>query len=369
MASLQHIKTGWQTGYRLRVCTGGKRHSVWLGPVREREAKAIQLHVEAVIQSQKLRTPLPTETQRWLRDLAAELRQRLSPVLGTSKSVDEAAEAYIAHVEATHKDTTARAAEDTISQFAAHFGSQSMRSINGDHIDTWLIRQNVAESTLGKHVKILRTWLKWCLAENLIDTIPSISTPATIGVGAKEYIDFSEFQKVIEYYAHDKEMQCILALSRWSGLRVASEIVTLRRSNIDIAGDRFIIDDSKRSHRQSRGPPKIRTLPLFSGLRPYVMALLDQPGKPTDYLLPTVGGQNAQRIGSMLRQRVYRALDKLGIPRWPKVFHSPRATRQTQLKDQFGEKAACDWIGNSPDVSRRNYELIDGETFARAVDA
>ena len=369
MASLFQVKTGWQTGYRLQYRTSGRRHSMWLGNVRDSEARRVLLHVSAIEEAIKLKTPIPSETLRWLAD-HAQYRQSLAPLLGTSKTVDEAADLYYLHVQANHKETTARAAEDTIGQFASHFGNQPLRSITGETIDGWLARQNVAASTVGKHVKILRTWLRWSLAQHLIDTVPQISTPSTIGVGEKAYVDFDgQYQQLIDYFAGDREMQCILAMARWNGPRVASEVVTLRRSNVDLANDRFLIDDSKRSHRQSRGPPKIRTLPLFSSLRPYVMAMLAQPGKPTDYLLPTIGGQNAQRAGSLLRQRVYRALDKLGIPRWPRVFHSPRATRQTQLKESVGEKAACDWIGNTPDVSRRNYELIDGETFARAVDA
>ena len=208
MASLQLIKKGWQTGYRLRVCAGGKRHSVWLGPLREREAMTVKLQVEAVIDSQKLRTPLPTETQRWLAQIPAELRGRLREVLGVSKTVDEAVELYVVHVEATHKPSTARAAADTLEQFASHFGSLQLRSLTAVQIDSWLAKQNVCESTVGKHVKHLRTWLAWCRdpAQGYCDSELSITTPATIGVGAKEFVDLKEFERVINYFT-DPEME------------------------------------------------------------------------------------------------------------------------------------------------------------------
>jgi hypothetical protein len=369
MASLQHIKNGWQTGYRLRVCTGGKRHSVWLGNVRRREADTVQLHVEAIIQSQRLQTPIPSETQRWIRDLSADLRTRLRPILGVERTVDEAADAYVVYCEKQLKPTTARSNADTVTQFAADYGSSSLRLITGDQIDTWLLRRNVAASTIGKHVKHLRSWFAWALQAQLIESAPTIETPATIGQGEKQFIDFDQWQKVIDHFASKPEMQCVLALSRWCGLRIASELVTLRRSSVDLASERLLIEDSKRSHRQSRGPPVVRKVPLFAGLRPYLMVMLERPGGPHDYLLPTIGGQDAERVGSLLRQRVYRALDKLGLERWPRVFHSLRATRQTQLKDLFGEHAACEWIGNSRDEFRQSYELIPDEIFTRAVDA
>lgn len=368
MASLQKITKGWQTGYRLRVCTGGKRLSVWLGTIRDREAMAVKLHVEAIIASQRMQTPLPAETARWLKDLPAELRLRLRDVLGAAKSVDEAVEAYVSEMETQLKDATLRTQADTLEQFAADFGSQQLRSLTGAAIDQWLRERNVAESTIGKHAKHLRTWLKWCLAKHYCDADLTIATAATIGVGHKEFVPLDEFQRVIDFFVHDPEMQCVLALSRWSGLRMPSEAVTLRRSAIDFENNRLKIDDSKRTKRRSRGPPKVRELPLFTGLVPYIEPMMRLPRGPHDYLLPTLGGSDAARTGSLLRNRVYRALDKLGIPRWPKVFHSPRATRETELMEVVGPKAASEWIGNSAAVAVRNYELVRGETWAKALD-
>lgn len=369
MASLFQVKTGWQTGYRLQVSVAGKRQSVWLGNVRKAEATTTKLHVEAIMQSQRLDTPLPSETQRWLKDLPRDLRKRLAPILGTERTVDEAVDMYVAHCEATLKPTTADTTAATLSQFAADHGSRSIRSISGEQIDTWLFRRNVAPSTVGKHVKIIRAWLAWCTREHILDAVPDIATKAKIGVGEKKFIQFELYQQLIDHFADDAEMQCALALSRWCGLRIASELCPLRRSNFDLANDRVIIEDTKRTYRQSRDPPRTRKLPLFTGLRPYLTPMLNRPGGPQDYLLPTIGGQDPKQIGSMLRQRVYRAIDRLGMEPWPRVFHSVRATRQTQLKELFGEKVACDWIGNSKDVFRRHYELIDDEIFTRAVDS
>ncbi len=212
MASLQHIKHGWQTGYRLRVSHEGKRHSVWLGPVREREAVAVRLHVEAIQQSQRLRTPMPAETQRWLR--ATTLKPKLSFLLGLDKTVDEAVEEYIARETAINKATTVRAKEDTLNQFASHYGTLSMRSLTGDQIDTWLARQNVVASTIGKHVKQLRAWLKWCLDEQLVDSMITIKSPSTVGVGAKQFVDVGMIQKVIDHFAGDPRCN---VYSRWPG--------------------------------------------------------------------------------------------------------------------------------------------------------
>lgn len=369
MASLSKISEGWQAGYRLRVSTGGKRHSVWLGAIRDREAMAIKIHVEAVVDAQRMKTPLPAETQRWLRELSPELRVRLRGVLGSTKSVDEAVEEYLEQLAASEKDSTVRAHADSLEQFASYFGSQNMRSLNGESIDEWLRQRNVSESTIGKHAKHLRTWLKWCKAQDYCDRELAIATPATIGVGEKEFIPLVQFKRVIEYFADDPEMQCILALSRWAGLRVASELVTLRRSWLDIESQRIKIDDSKRTRRRSRGPPRVRELPLFAGMLPFVEPMLKLPGSREDYLLPTIGGMDRDRAGSLLRSRVYRALDALGMVRWPKVFHSPRASRETELMEVVGAKAASEWIGNSAAVAVRNYELIRGETWSKAIDA
>lgn len=354
MASLTH-ETQPRTGYRLRAYAAGdssRRFSIWLGEIPSREAETIKRHIEAVLDSQKLGTPMPGETQRWLGRIPELLRRKLIPVLGTARNVREAVDQYIVWATRTHKPSTVETMTCTLNQFASEFGRVQMRSLAAVEVDQWLSTRNVRANTRAKHAKHLKTWIFWCRKAGFVDDL-QLNTAAYIKAGNKEFITREKFDRLMIAFT-DAEDRCALALARWLGIRMPSELA-IRTADIDFDDRTITVIDSKRTHRCNRGPPITRKCPLFRELVPY----LDAVWRPSEkYLLPTL-------VGTSFTARVRVARDKLGLT-WPRLFHSLRATRQTELIAEFGMHAACEWIGNSPKIAQEFYELIDDETWARA---
>jgi len=58
-----------------------------------------------------------------------------------------------------------------------------------------------------------------------------------------------------------------------------------------------------------------------------------------------------------------------GLTPWDKPFHNMRATRQTELSDQFPEHVICQWLGNSQAVATKHYLHTTDEHFERAIKA
>ena len=54
---------------------------------------------------------------------------------------------------------------------------------------------------------------------------------------------------------------------------------------------------------------------------------------------------------------------------WPRLFHSMRASRQTQLQREFPLHVVCLWLGNSPRIAQQSYLLVTEDDFARAAGA
>jgi hypothetical protein len=52
---------------------------------------------------------------------------------------------------------------------------------------------------------------------------------------------------------------------------------------------------------------------------------------------------------------------------WERLFHNLRASRQTELADQFPLHVVTDWIGNSPDIADRHYLKTTDHHFEKAV--
>ena len=60
---------------------------------------------------------------------------------------------------------------------------------------------------------------------------------------------------------------------------------------------------------------------------------------------------------------LFRSAD---VDAWPKLFQNLRASRETELVEQFPLQAACAWIGNSQAVAMKHYLMVRDEHFAEA---
>jgi len=60
---------------------------------------------------------------------------------------------------------------------------------------------------------------------------------------------------------------------------------------------------------------------------------------------------------------------RAGVAGWPRLFHSMRASRQTELQREFPLHVVCSWLGNSPRIAQQSYLLVTEDDFARAAGA
>ncbi len=56
-----------------------------------------------------------------------------------------------------------------------------------------------------------------------------------------------------------------------------------------------------------------------------------------------------------------------GVSGWPRLFHSIRASRQTELQREFPLHVVCSWLGNSPRIAQQSYLLVTEDDFAKAA--
>jgi hypothetical protein len=67
-------------------------------------------------------------------------------------------------------------------------------------------------------------------------------------------------------------------------------------------------------------------------------------------------------------QGFYGVIDSFGlVSGWPRLFHSMRASRQTELQREFPLHVVCSWLGNSPRIAQQSYLLVTEDDFAKAA--
>ena len=158
----------------------------------------------------------------------------------------------------------------------------------------------------------------------------------------------------------DGQLRLLFALSRWGGLRTPSEQRRLRWCDIDWEKDRFLVHSSKTEHHVGH---ETRWVPIFPELAPILAERFEDASDGDELVLPMM----QSFTDSAFSHRITRLMDRIGVERWARLFHSMRSTRQTELERVWPTHVVCYWLGNSTMIARRHYLMTTDEDFAKAA--
>ena len=126
-----------------------------------------------------------------------------------------------------------------------------------------------------------------------------------------------------------------MALSRYGGLRCPSEVLSLRWQDIDWEYGKMRVTSPKTEHHPGKAS---RMVPLFPELRPYLEEAFDAAPEGTIYVVERYRAASMGPSGwrnCNLRTQFERIIAKAGLEPWPRLFHNMRASRETELAEQF----------------------------------
>lgn len=142
--------------------------------------------------------------------------------------------------------------------------------------DEWAVhlRKTLADNTARKMASIAKQLFRHATRKRLIASNPFSDLASNVrqNSGRDYTVTREEFNAVVAVVG-DAEWRLILALSRFGGLRVPSEIFALKWGDVDLNKGRFLIHSPKTEHHPDGAS---RVCPIFPELRPYFEeALLD----------------------------------------------------------------------------------------------
>jgi len=237
-------ETGIRVGYRLRVYTALGRKSIWLGELSKTEATATQRHVDEIIAAQTAGLPIPRQTQHWLETLNLNLRSKLMPLLGSAKTVSAMIDAFIDHKSQSVTSSTLSSIENSLHPLSAEAGSLLVQSVERHHLDAIREGVRVANSTQSKFAKDWRAFFAWCVEQNASTHNPADHLSTHVHAAQKQFIARETIAKALAH-CQDEHLASVIALSRYGGLRIPSEIFPLCAS--DVSDDRIRVTDTKRT--------------------------------------------------------------------------------------------------------------------------
>ena len=371
-------------GYRriLFVAPNGKRRSIRLGKVSIKISEGVKHRVENLLSSCIANREPSREDTVWLEGVGAVLRSKLEAVglveplepepIKDVPTLAEHLKGFLDRVGPSKKPGTVAVWR----QVVANLNELLPVGIRLDEITVGhakafhegLRAKGMESTTIHKRIGFAKQFIQDAVDWEVIVKNPfakiKTSTPST-----KSNVEVTRetIEKVLAVC--DPTWQTIVALSRFGGLRCPSETLSLRWVDVDLVQARMNVPEPKVEHHEGRG---VRSVPIFPELMPYLQAAWDRAPEGAEYVVDKPAYRAAANTGegwknANLRTQFLKKLAKAGVKPWARLFHSMRASRQTELEHQYPTHVVCAWLGNSPQVARKSYLLVTDADFAKAI--
>ena len=364
----------------LFVAPDRKRKTIRLGKVPQRAAEAIKVKVEHLVAAAVSGCGWDSETARWVAEIPDELAAKLAAVGLIPKrsgavggTVGGFLDAYLSK-RTDVKGGTQVFYGHTRRNLVEFFGyDKPLREVtkgDADDFRRYLIDQGLSvTSTVNRRCSLAKSFFSAAVRHELIDRNPFEHLKGSVRSNRKKmrFITREMIRRVIET-CPDYEWRLLVALARYEGLRVPSEALTLRWTDVDWQHGRITVHSPKTEHHPNGAS---RVVPLFPELRSYLEEAWEQAEPGAEYVITRwrhaaqktpAGWQNCN-----LRTQFQKIIRRAGIEPWPKPWQNLRASRETELAETFPVHVACAWIGNSKPVALEHYLQVTDDHFRQAI--
>ena len=357
--------------YVLRVGVGPARQVRRLGDLTRDGAKTVAHHVVQIERSRKAAVPVPAATATWLGEITDELHVKLAALGlvaprnrpddgGIPTTIGRLWDDFFARRPDLKKWTRSNL-EQTKLRCVEFFKLKAVAAITqGEAKDfrRWLVEMKYSPATVSGFVNKTRQLFNDAIDHGLLSHNPfrKVGGGSQVNEERRFFVSREAIERVMDKAPND-EWKLLIALGRYGGLRIPSEVVGLKISDIDLEKGRITITSPK---TEKQGKSK-RVIPLWPELRPLIENVLKKALPDQVRLLPFVlPGYNPHT-------QFVRLIERAGLNPWPKVWQNLRSTRETELLKDFPIHVVCGWIGNTERIARRHYLQTTEADFDKAL--
>ena len=355
---------------RIQFVKDGKRKTIRLGKCTAKNAANIRIHIEEMLTAKAAGQPIPTNTAQWLGKIDDILHARLAKAgivdarrKTGSIAIGEFIDALMAERPNMKRFTANNVwqAKKRLVEFFANRPMQDITHADAVAFQNHLIAQGYAEATYRRTLGRCRQFWNAATERGLYtgqNPFKAISTNVRGNPERKRFIGRDIINRVIEA-APDAQWRLIIALARYGGLRTPSETLALKWEHINWEQGRITVPSPKTEHHAGRDR---RVIPLFRELSPLLMEVFEQAEPGVTWIITRYRSPSCN-----LRTQFERILKRAGVSPWPKLFHNLRASRATELCNEYPAHVVADWLGHSEDIAREFYLTVTDEHFAKAT--
>jgi len=369
MATLRQRKNGiWEIQYRNEE--GRKTITLSSRKFNERTARQFRDAVEVLLFHRSNNDPrIDPLVKLWVERAVPEIREKLALHglydLPSKYTVQELWDTFI--------DKKFDVAESTIQSyihardrfFLFFHQDELIRDLTQDRMKEWkafmLGCGRYGEPTVAGTISKAKAVFNWAKSQKWLKESPLDG----VGRGSYRNEDNDYFVTREEYHrllgaCPCQEWRVIITLARYGGLHPC-EIMTLRWSDIDEAGNRFSAFNAKLKRFKRLYERKV---PLFPEVVVELDKLRSMRGvEDQEYVI----GHVSNRDTSTWWQEYTRIAKRAGLERIPRPFDNMRASRATEVHDRYGAKKESLWIGHSEKIAEKFYLMVTDDDYAKAA--
>lgn len=348
-----------------------RRRTLRLGKIPKKAAVSICGYVERLATARRTGTALDAPTLAWLAEVGEELHAklaRLGLVDGVADGKPQTLKAWCDWYIAGRTDLAPRSRERLT--FAAqllceHFDPErrlaTVTAGDAEGYDRWLrVDRGYADNTARRRIGWARQFFAAAVRHEVIAKNPFFGIAAnTRPERSRDH--FVARADVSRLLAHcpDLQWKAIIVLARYAGLRCPSELIPLRWDHILWDQDRMTVTNVKTGHATGN---QFRVCPLFPEVRAVLAELWEAAEEGSVYVI-TRYRDSTQNLGTQLARIARRA----GVPIWGKAFINLRASRATELAEDYPSHVAAAWLGHSVAIADAHYRQVTEAHFERAA--
>jgi len=361
---------GWE-GKRVRIVfrdQDGKQQSIRLGECLKSDANTARMAIGHLVIAKRHGSVPHPDAVRWLGGLDDVLYARVlahglcQPRAGASVvTLGGLLTAFFASVD-VKPATLVRMKQAEAALVDFFTDARDVATIGEADADEWrasLTRSGYAAATISRTVLYARQVFRWAMRRGMAsrNAFAELKAGSQTNTARAVFVSRESIAKVIDA-APDAEWRLLIALSRFGGLRVPSEALALRWSDVDWEHLRITVRSPKTEHHEGKGE---RIIPLFPEIREHLQAVFDAAPEGSVNVI------GRYREGANLNPHFRRIIKRAGLTPWDRTWHNLRASRQTELAATFPLHTVCAWIGNTKAIAAGHYLQITDADWTRAT--
>jgi integrase len=363
----------------LFVAPDESRKTIRLGKVSQRTAEGVKYRVEQLLEALHYKHPVEGGLAQWVANLEPRMAKKLAAVGLIAAPETEAVamlgpflQAWLAARKGDYKPASLIAWGQVINALTEFLGPDcplvEVTPAKGEAFRQSMLAANLRATTIHKRLQHARMFFAHARREGLVETNPFEFVRHRPGDASERraYVPAADVLRAIEHTPKGT-WKLLIALSRFAGLRVPSEALSLRWQDVDWERGRLTVPSPKTQHLAGRS---YRVIPLFPTVRPFLEAAWDKAPEGAEYVIPEEYRRRAQGPAGWgnanLRTTLEKIVRRAGLEPWPRLWHSMRASCETDLARQFPLAVVAKWLGNTQAVAMRHYVDVTDADFERA---